>query len=172
MLACFAIFLTGCAVHSTPGMKSPHRSTARTSPTTQPILYYRTGGIAGTDDRVVIWPDGFVQVHGKLLGDAEVLLPAERLRKLWTILGQEPARAAPEGGWTLRSTTPAPAATGATADAYRITIFASGRREEADDITAPLLKMAIRFVDAYTEIEAIAGDAVTAAANKAPAPAP
>src|SRR5687768_7589299 len=83
---------TGCASQrSTPTTKSPDPSPAqstasveakRKASTTQPILYQRTGGIAGTNDRVVIWPDGFVQVTGKLLGDGTAMLAPERIAEL------------------------------------------------------------------------------------------
>ena len=29
------------------------------------ILYHRTGGFAGFDDRMVVWPDGFTHVSGR-----------------------------------------------------------------------------------------------------------
>ncbi len=51
-----------------------------------PILYHRTGGIAGTDDRVVIWPDGFVEVHGKVLPDGEGWVSKESMEQFWNQL--------------------------------------------------------------------------------------
>src|SRR2546421_7457926 len=74
----------GCASHrATPQRQLPDSSpTVTKAATTQPILYHRTGGIAGTDDRVVIWPDGYVEVTGKILPDTAARLPADRLRRL------------------------------------------------------------------------------------------
>src|SRR5438105_15207014 len=51
--------ICGCVSRSKGTLVAqPPSPTARAAPTTQPILYRRTGGLAGTDDRVVIWPDG------------------------------------------------------------------------------------------------------------------
>src|SRR5688572_8034993 len=76
--------LAGCASsRATSRAQSEDSSSSRdTKPTAQPILYHRTGGVAGTSDRVVIWPDGFVEVHGKLLADSAASLPKDRLDNL------------------------------------------------------------------------------------------
>src|SRR4051812_5074982 len=55
-----ALLPVGCSYRhfsASPESDSPNRTDQAKSPTTRPILYHRTGGIAGTDDRVVIWPD-------------------------------------------------------------------------------------------------------------------
>src|SRR4051812_22658788 len=80
-----AWMLTSCAAkpRATPAPASPDSPSARSSaPTTQPILYHRTGGIAGTDDRVVIWPDGVVEVDGRLMTDAKARVTPQRMEHL------------------------------------------------------------------------------------------
>jgi hypothetical protein len=156
--------LAGCATHRpTPEMKSPDSSSSSSTtktPATHPILYHRTGGIASTDDRVTIWPDGFVQVHGKLLGDADVYVPPERLQKLWRICRQ--SRKRPAGRFVADAQASIP-------DAYRVTLFFSGEIDQADDITA-VAEGLTRFVAAYQEIEAIAAEAVNESTDKPVAP--
>src|SRR3954467_12908442 len=65
--------LMGCVSKTTTRDYHDSRETVKLmGPASQPargpraILYQRRGGIAGTDDRVVIWPDGMVTVRGKL----------------------------------------------------------------------------------------------------------
>lgn len=133
-----------------PSAFSPHA-------TTQPILYHRTGGIAGTDDRVVIWSDGFVEVYGKLLAPATGQVPAERLEKLVAMFD----------GWSsLRDNYQ----DSKVADAYTIAIHFGGKSVTADDI-APDLPPKFRKI--FTEIEAIATSVETTTPNPAPTtPAP
>ena len=139
------LLLAGCASKSfKPGMPSPDSAAAaRSAPTTQPILYHRTGGIAGTDDRLVVWPDGFVQVEGKLFSAASTRLPSERVAKLETLFAY----------WSSLKpeylTTNIP-------DAYTITIHYGDRAVTASDI-APDLPQAFR--DAFTALEAVAFEA-------------
>jgi hypothetical protein len=121
-------------------MKSPDSSSAKSSPTTQPILYHRTGGIAGTDDRVVIWPDGLVEVNGKLLAAGATQLPKERLDRLAALFD----------GWEkLKDRYLAPS----VADAYVITIYYGDKSVEASDL-APDLPAQFRQI--FAEIETIA----------------
>ena len=116
------------------------------SATTQPILYHRTGGIAGTDDRVIIWPDGIVQVSGEILPPGEARLETakhEQLRRAfdgWQRLSDE----------YLMSN---------AMDAYTITISYGDKTIVASDL-APNLPEQFRKV--FTEIEAIAAQATQA----------
>src|SRR5262249_8273161 len=119
-------------------MKSPD-----SIPTRLPILYHRTGGIAATNDRVVIWPDGFVDVTGKLMGDGTTRLPRERFDHLVSLLA----------GWDkLKDQYVA----SGVADAYTITISYGGKSIEASDLASDLPQ---QFRAAFTEIEAIAATA-------------
>jgi hypothetical protein len=152
-----AASIAGCAHHPTAGTNAPDASARRTAPTTQPILYHRTGGIAGTDDRVIIWPDGLVHVNGKLLPAGDVQLSKDRLDRLVVLFA----------GWEqLRDSyrqNPIP-------DAYTITIYYGSKRVEALDLAPDLPP---QFRQLFTEIESIANDAINAASNPPPtAPAP
>jgi hypothetical protein len=154
LIIAIAACVAGCASHRAETQSQP--------PTTAPVLYHRTGGVAGTDDRVVIWPDGFVQVHGRLMGDAEVQLPQERLVKLHELLPVIMRQHS--GTFDMRLS-----AKSADPDAYRITLFFSGDVASFDDIAAGLRTSLTKFTEAYTEIEEIAAEAV----NRAPTtPAP
>ena len=141
------LLMTGCASHRpTPGMKSPDSSPASSrAPATQPILYRRTGGIAGTDDRVVIWPDGYVEVIGKILPDTAARLSADRLRRLVAMF---------EGWDHLKSEY----LTSNIPDAYTITIHYGSKQVQASDL-APDLPDQFRRI--FTEIESIAAQAET-----------
>jgi hypothetical protein len=125
-------------------MKSPDSAARRSAAaSTQPILYHRVGGIAGTDDRLVIWPDGFVQTEGKLFRDAATKLPPDRLENLrslfatWSSLKNEYL-------------------TNNIADAYTITIHYGDKAVTASDI-APDMPPAFR--DIFTALEAVAFEA-------------
>jgi hypothetical protein len=150
-----ALLLLGCGCSSQlPSPKSEQHAQAypRSNPTTHPILYHRTGGIAGTDDRVVIWPDGIVEVDGKVMTDARARVPADRLERLVSILG----------GWEqLDDAYP----TGGVADAYLIRIDYGGKSVEASDLAPNLPR---QFREAFTEIESIAAQAAGAEARPAP----
>lgn len=146
--------VTGCASRSrgTSPVQPPTsdaRAAAAAAATTQPILYHRTGGIAGTDDRVVIWPDGFVQVIGRVLTPATARLPGERLERLAGMFD----------GWDQLNDSYRDAN---IVDAHAITISYGGKTVSADDI-APGLPEAFRRI--FTEIEFIAA----AAASEPPA---
>src|SRR6476620_9701417 len=117
----------GCASHrATPPAKLPDSSAQpRTAPTTQPILYRRTGGIAGTDDRVVIWPDGFVEVDGKLMTASVSRVMPDRLAHLTEMFR----------GWqNLQDTY----LTSNIPDAYLITIHYGGKTVESSDLAPNL----------------------------------
>ena len=151
------LILTGCASkHSTPGQSAsgvPDSSSATKQPTTRPILYHRTGGYAGTDDHVVIWPDGLVQVHGELLAPATTTLPPQRITDLSKMFD----------GWSKLNDE---YRAGNIMDAYVITIDYGGKSVTVDD-AAPDLPAQFRKI--FAEIEAIAAQA--ASAPPAPAPA-
>jgi hypothetical protein len=139
-------------------MKSPDASPPVQTPvkapaTTQPILYHRTGGIAGTDDRVVIWTDGLVQVDGKLLLQGNVRVPKDRFDHLIGMFD----------GWEKLNDRYLYAG---VVDAYTITINYGSKSVEATDL-APDLPAQFRQI--FVEIEAIAGQAAGAADEK-PAP--
>jgi hypothetical protein len=154
LIAVVALLALGCATHvSTTGFRNREPAAESVKPpTTKPILYHRTGGIAGTDDRVVIWPDGFVQVTGKLLQPAAATIPSERLSRLvalfddWSALKNE----------YLASS---------VADDYTIAIDYDGKAIVASDLAADLPE---EFRQIFTEIESIAADA--AATSPRPAP--
>jgi hypothetical protein len=136
--------LAGCAKHPAPGMKRPDSSASNEqSLPPPPILYHRTGGIAATDDRVVIWPDGLVEVSGKILPPGTTRLSSDRLSLLharfvgWAELKDQ----------YLASD---------VADAYTITISYGDKTIEASDL-APDLPPQFRQI--FTEIEAIAAPA-------------
>jgi len=123
---------------------SPSTSSASTEKAF-PILYHRTGGIAATDDRVVIWPDGVVQVEGRVLVPANTRFATERFNKLHALLS----------GWPkLKDQYLAEG----VADAYTITITYGGKSVEASDLSPDLPQ---RFRDVFGEIETIAGEAAT-----------
>ena len=135
--------LIGCGSRATSTVQAPTPSRTTRAATTKPILYHRTGGIAGTDDRVVIWPDGLVVVSGKILPDAEGRIDSERLDGLRRAFAD----------WDqLKETYLA----SEIADAYLITISYGEKTIEASDL-APNLPETFRRI--FTEIEAIAAAA-------------
>src|ERR1043165_8766210 len=83
ILATLIAAIAGCVSrsHGTMIGSPPSPTTAKTI-AFHPILYHRVGGIAGTDDRVVIWPDGVVEVTGKMLPSAITRLDQVRLTHL------------------------------------------------------------------------------------------
>jgi hypothetical protein len=52
------------------------------APSLKPILYRRTGGFAGTNDRIAVWPDGFVLAGGMLMPRTSGYLSGEQQREL------------------------------------------------------------------------------------------
>jgi hypothetical protein len=130
---------------------SPASPPSHHKPTTQPILYHRTGGIAGTDDRVVIWPDGLVQVTGRVIPSGTTRLKEDRLANLaemfrgWQQLHDE----------YLANVN----------DAYSIDISYGDKTVSAMDLAPDLPE---QFRKIYTEIEAIAAEAGAAPAQPAP----
>jgi len=160
---CFvALLLIGCSSrHSTGGMKaadsSSSSSAARGSSaaTTQPILFHRTGGIAGTNDRLIVWPDGFVQIDGKLFVPAIARLPQERHAKILAMFdGWEKLK-----GEYLNNNIP---------DAYTITIHYGDKAVVANDIATDLPQ---KFRDIFTELEAVAFEAQQQQNDVKPPPA-
>jgi hypothetical protein len=137
--------LVGCASENAmPGMKSPDSAArGRAAPATQPILFHRTGGIAGTNDRLIVWPDGFVQIDGELFVPAVARLPGERHAKILAMFkGWEKLR-----GEYLNNNIP---------DAYTITIHFGDKVVVANDIAPDLPQ---KFRDIFTALEAVAFDA-------------
>ena len=60
-------------------------------------VYRRTGGIAGTDDRIVLWSDGLAQVSGRMMRTSVVNVPADQLRRVRSLLEDwEQLESAPE----------------------------------------------------------------------------
>jgi hypothetical protein len=137
----------GCASHRAP------QPTPAAPHTGGPILYQRTGGIAGTDDRVVIWPDGLVQVRGKILTSGEGWLSKEKLAEL---------RALAANLETIESPPPPQQP---VPDAYIISLTCDGKTATALDL-APNLPPS--FSKLFAAIEAIAGEVV----NQPPQPEP
>src|SRR5688500_8128831 len=95
------------------------------SATTRPILYERIGGIAGTDDRVVIWPDGVVDVIGRVMQTGTGRLTPARHEKLVEMFRR----------WERLDDAYVDSN---VADAYTITIHYGGKSITASDI-APTL---------------------------------
>ena len=140
---CLILVLVGCASHRSAPAPVSSTAVASRAPTTQPILYHRTGGIAGTNDHLVIWPDGFVQVDGKLFTPAVTRLADERHAKIRSLFD----------GWdNLKSEY----LTSNIPDAYTITINYGDKAVTASDL-APNLPQAFR--DVFTELEAVAFEA-------------
>jgi hypothetical protein len=159
------IVVAGCAHHrytpeaaapdsSRADASSPRTATSPNAPTTQPVLYHRTGGIAGTDDRVVIWPDGFVQVTGRILTPATGRLSDDRAASLYAMFA----------GWDNLQDSYQSAG---VMDAYTITIAHGGKTVVADDLAPQLPE---RFRKLFSEIESIA--ASIASSDTAPRPIP
>lgn len=144
-LATAAAAVAGCAPTQRP-QHSPLTEWGRgaaTAPTTRPILFHRTGGIAGTDDHLVVWPDGFVQVDGKLFTPAVTRVADERHVKLRRMFA----------GWDklkgehLANSIP---------DAYVITIHYGDKSVVASDLSPDLPQS---FRDIFTELESVAFEA-------------
>ena len=151
-----AVAVSGCAKTQAAGRADSAGGPASTSklPTTQPILYHRTGGVARTDDRVIIWPDAFVQVHGKLMGDADVFMPKQRLAKLWQLALQHEGEVYFNYEGRIK--------TAESADAYTITLYVNGHIEQFKDVIDAVdraAKSLARVLETYAEIEAIAAEA-------------
>jgi hypothetical protein len=142
-----ALLVSACANNPPNGPRgvqfSPTAAPVPAAATTQPILYHRTGGIAGTNDRLVIWPDGFVQIDGKLFTPAVTRLPPERLDQIESMFR----------GWeSLKSEY----LSNNIPDAYTITIHYGDKAVTASDL-APDLPQTFR--DIFTELEAVAFEA-------------
>jgi hypothetical protein len=82
-------------------------------------VYRRTGGIAGTDDRIVLWSDGLAQVTGRMMRTTVVRLPSEQVAR---------ARSTFAGWERLKSPPPSNAA-----DAFVVEIFHDGRSVVVSD---------------------------------------
>lgn len=152
--------VAGCAAKAQatrPAVRQGEAKTNFVAATTQPILFHRTGGIAGTNDHLVVWPDGFVQVDGELFTPAILRLSDERRAKLARMFD----------GWGklkpeyLTNNIP---------DAYTITIHYGDKAVVANDIAPDLPQ---KFRDIFTELEAVAFEAQQQQTDvKPPPPAP
>lgn len=142
ILAVAMLTIAGCAKTQAKISRDVGETAPAVSQVRPPILYQRTGGIAGTDDRVVIWPDGTVEVTGRIMSPAYAKLPEDRFAMLATALKDWPK---------LDNEYPASAA-----DAYTITITFGDKSITASDL-APNLPHPFRI--AFAEIEAIAAQA-------------
>ena len=139
-LLSIALLLTvGCASHRA------EQSTTAQSQAAFPILYHRTGGIAGTDDRVIIWPDGLVQVRGKILATGEGWLNQDKLAQLRTLAAD------------FEAIEPPPPPKQPMPDAYIISLTYAGKTITSMDL-APNLPQA--FSKLFAAIEAVAADVV------------
>lgn len=87
----------------------------------QPIGYKRTGGVAGSEDRIEVGPDGKIQVSGRLLGNTTGQLSEFQLMQL--------SRAF-EGWDKLKENYPAPRN---TADAFVVEITYGQKTVIAND---------------------------------------
>ena len=158
VMSMVAVLSGACAMNRSSGPRgvqySPSASRAA-SPTTQPILFHRTGGIAGTNDRLIVWPDGFVQIDGELFVPAVARLPHERHAKILAMFdGWENLRAE-----YLSNNIP---------DAYTITIHFGPKSVVANDIAPDLPQ---KFRDIFTELEAVAFEAQQQQTDVKPPPA-
>ena len=158
--ACVAVvacgLAVGCAAHSAPSAKASASTRAALNQTSDArqrsaILYHRTGGIAATDDRVVIWPDGLVQITVRLMADTTVRLPKSRFGHLFEIMQ----------GWNRLGDRYVDSD---VEDAYSISIEYEGKRIELTDLSSNL---PIQVRQAYSEIESIAASAENAPARAA-----
>ncbi|HZN64932.1 MAG TPA: hypothetical protein VFB66_06495 [Tepidisphaeraceae bacterium] len=91
-----------------------------------PILvsYHRTGGIAGTDDRLVVWSDGFAHAAGVMFGASSGRLTEQELADLRTLLA--------DWGHAAETIPGTPAA-----DTFLVQISHAGRTVAADDTSRP-----------------------------------
>lgn len=104
-----------------------------------PILYHRTGGFIGTDDRIVLWPDGRLHVSGRLLGEGVTRVPDEQARHIHELLA----------GWErLADEYP-----NQIVDDYEITIHYGGKSVTASDV-APAVPQ--QFRDVARRLETLA----------------
>jgi hypothetical protein len=83
------------------------------------VVYHRTGGFIGTDDRVVVWSDGVTQAAGRLFGTGAAKVGNEQMEPLRDLLR----------GWEAL---PSPAPSGAP-DAFIVEVEYAGRAVIADD---------------------------------------
>ncbi|MEO6435674.1 MAG: hypothetical protein ABIP55_07915 [Tepidisphaeraceae bacterium] len=134
----------GCVARSNvSSVAQPSDLADHRAPGTQPILYHRTGGFAGTDDRVVIWPDGLVEVDGRVLPDGTTRVSGEQLARLTSMFQ----------GWNALNDAYTDSS---MADAYTITIHFGSKSVTASDTARGLPP---RFRQIFTEIESIAAQA-------------
>jgi hypothetical protein len=137
-----------------PAQPAPSQPALEAAAAIQPILYHRSGGIAGTDDRVVIWPDGLVEVDGKVMVASRSRLSPQRLKHLAALFrGFDQLHDQYLGV--------------AIPDTYRITIHYGAKTVESFDL-APGLPRQFRAL--FSEIESIAAESASAQLKPAEAP--
>ena len=139
ILSIALLLIIGCASHRA------QQSTTAPSQAAFPILYHRSGGIAGTDDRVIIWPDGLVQVRGKILTTGEGWLNQDKLAQLRALAAD------------FEAIEPPPPPKRPIPDAYIISLTYDGKSITSMDL-APNLPPA--FAKLFAAIEAVAADVV------------
>lgn len=123
LLVCCCFFAACRSAEKTDTQPQPAPTTAA-SVIDQPILYHRTGGFAGVDERLVIWPDGYVQMasrHGPALLGASSHEHVQRLEPLLRNFQRLSSR-----------TNPAVAM-----DTFHHTIIYRGKSVSADDVSMP-----------------------------------
>jgi hypothetical protein len=106
-----------------------------------PILvsYHRTGGIVGTDDRLVVWSDGFAHAAGVMFDTSSGRLTEQELADLRKLLAD----------W---GRAPEPVAGTPAADTLLVQISHAGRTVAADDTARP----SRTFSDVREALEGIA----------------
>ena len=135
------VFATGCAKRSeaivrerTPATSQP----AATAPAWSPsdvVVYRRTGGFLGTDDTVMIWPDGRLSVSGMLMPCIERQLDAGELSRFWSSFHD----------WDHVVS----AGRSAAMDAFTHTLTYHGKTVSADDVSMSLeMRRIIDCIDA------------------------
>jgi hypothetical protein len=114
-----AVTISGCL-----GVKTP--SVSRSIPPAIFVDYHRTGGIAGFDDRIVIFDNG-VAVISQKIASKEITLNQSDLRRISGIF-DEAQFSMLQGNYTARS---------GAADYFRYTISYHGKTVIAEDSAVP-----------------------------------
>jgi len=128
-VAVIALILLGGCSHrprqnaaADEGQRTPEARREREDPIL--VSYHRTGGIAGTDDRLVVWSDGFAHAAGVMFGASSGRLTEQELADLRTLLA--------DWGHAAETIPGTPAA-----DTFLVQISHAGRTVAADDTSRP-----------------------------------
>lgn len=147
----FVPVLIGCAKRLSAtrpvDTEAPSENTAAASGDREPailVVYRRTGGIVGTDDRVVVWSDGFAQVAGRVFGAGSGKVPDEQVTRLRKLLRGWEGLPSPE-------TTHAP-------DAFVVEVVHADKAVIADDASP---RVPDQFRQVREALEAIAREVLT-----------